>query len=98
MKRFTSLMLVLAFAGAAAQHAQAGDGSVKKLNAGDAVSLNPQPEPPGITAKNTSMRKAGGDQVMLNPQPEPPGITAPQAKLPKTGAPNPGAAGQPAAK
>ena len=98
MKRYASLVLVLALTGAAAQQALAGDGSVKPLNPGDAVSLNPQPEPPGITAKTIAMRKAGGDPKMLNPQPEPPGIAAPQAKLLKAGASNPGTSGQPAAK
>jgi hypothetical protein len=54
------------------------------LAPGDIVSLNPQPEPPGIIRP--------GDIVSLNPQPEPPGITTPgdavtlnrQPELPQT--------------
>ena len=38
------------------------------LSPGDLVSLNPQPEPPGVIRP--------GDIVGLNPQPEPPGITS----------------------
>ncbi len=56
MKPYASLVLLVALASAGIQQASAADGSVKQLHPGDAVSLNPQPEPPGITdkAKNTT--------------------------------------------
>ncbi|MDQ2855668.1 MAG: sodium/proton-translocating pyrophosphatase, partial [Acidobacteriota bacterium] len=39
--------------------------------AGDRVSLNPQPEPPGIAMPGVTIP---ADEVSLNPQPEPPGV------------------------
>jgi proton-dependent oligopeptide transporter, POT family len=44
------------------------DRGANRGRSGDDVSLNPQPEPPGVVRP--------GDAVSLNPQPEPPGVTA----------------------
>ena len=41
------------------------------LKPGEAVGLNPQPEPPGKARSETVNSK--GEEVSLNPQPEPPG-------------------------
>ncbi len=104
MKPYATLVLLVALASAGIQQASAADGSVKQLHPGDAVGLNPQPEPPGITdkAKNTTattksnpIRKAGGETVGFNPQPEPPGDFQPQGKQIKASTP---ATGQAAAK
>ncbi len=96
MKSYASLVLVLALTGAAAQQAAAADGSVKQIHPGEAVSLNPQPEPPGITAANSAalnnIRKAGGETVGFNPQPDPPGDFKPQVKQMKRAASAPGQA------
>jgi hypothetical protein len=46
------------------------------------VALNPQPEPPGVTAVTESAQVHTVDRVALNPQPEPPGITDARRKLP----------------
>ncbi len=96
MKTYASLFLVLALAGGATQQASAGDGSVKQIHPGEAVSLNPQPEPPGITAANSAavnnIRKAGGETVGFNPQPDPPGDFKPQGKQLKRAASAPGQA------
>ena len=99
MKSYASLLLVLAITGTAAQQASAGDGSVKQIRPGEAVSLNPQPEPPGVTAtaKSNTIVKAG-DTVMFNPQPDPPGDFKPQAKQLKGAVPVKGAGSQPAGK
>lgn len=43
----------------------------KPLAPGEAVGLNPQPEPPGKTRPERVKNK--GEEVGLNPQPEPPG-------------------------
>ena len=45
------------------------------------VALNPQPEPPGVTAVTDLVRVQPGGGLALNPQPEPPGITDARRKL-----------------
>jgi K(+)-stimulated pyrophosphate-energized sodium pump len=50
---------------------EAGKQSNELGNTGDDVSLNPQPEPPGVIMPGVI---DAGELVELNPQPEPPGI------------------------